>query len=178
VGNPEKMKNQGGETYEAITQNGEITYDLVVPDGSTYRTGLKYEDAIRFLEEEAALYQEKQLDLFTDEMELRELQSIVGRDAKKEFLERKRIERIRNIKEVKRWIDYHTNNLDSEYQWMKEQAKDYLNVVDRGPAALIEYFREESEASYLSERDREISKDTIKQIEDLNTRYDNLIASL
>jgi hypothetical protein len=130
------------------------------------------------LEEEAALYQEKQLDLFTDEMELRELQSIVGRDAKKEFLERKRIERIRNIKEVKRWIDYQTKNLNSEYEWMRRQAQNYLNFVDRGPAALIEYFRKESEASYLSERDREISKDTIKQIEDLNTRYDNLIASL
>lgn len=178
VGNPEKIKNQGGETYEAITQNGEITYDLVGPDGSTSRTGLKYEDATRFLEEEATLYQEEQLDLFTYEMELRELQSIVGLDAKKEFLERKKIERIRNIREVKHWIDYHTNNLNSEYGWMRRQAQDYLNIVDRGPAALIEYFREQSEASYISEKGKEISKDTIKKIKDLNTRYDNLIASL
>lgn len=94
--NAEEVRNKKGTTID----DQKARYDLIDPSGRVISSNIGYEKGIDLLTEEANAHLARLILFFDTENEFKEAESLATFEAKKEFMERKRWERILNTKTV------------------------------------------------------------------------------
>src|SRR3989344_3327743 len=180
IQNPGEVTEEKEGKRVTMIDDPKAKYKLVSPDGTSEGNAPTYQEGYTLMEQKAGDYQARQIDEFDSEAELKELETIPTKEEKIRFLERKRKERIMNLKEVKRWIQIATEGTKSEHEGRRERSARELETLNSSPVKFfldeVEFFKKntsdnarESEAWYQT---------VVDEINVINARYDALIANL